>query len=107
MNMKNGLSLKTSSKLVRYIFYFIVLLLVSTVFLMAFDETHWNSSGAINHQTDQSIIQAFINRLYFLSTTISTSGYGDITPVSNSLKLTVVFIQIIVTIGVIDILLHL
>ena len=46
----------------------------------------------------------FINRLYFVLSTLSTTGYGDVTPKSKNMKIIVMVFQFILLISLIDIL---
>lgn len=43
------------------------------------DSSHFRG---IDPKTDKSFMNAFFNRFYFIVTTITTIGYGDIVPVS-------------------------
>ena len=66
---------------------------------MFFDYTHWDG---IDKEEDKILFNKFINRLYFSSTTLSTVGYGDIVPKSNSNKIITIFIHIIILLTVIE-----
>ena len=69
--------------------------------LLYFDHTHWTG---IDEKNDKTIGQKLMNRFYFLSTTFSTAGYGDITPVTTITRCIVISIQLFVTIGLFEIL---
>ena len=71
------------------IFYIIICLLFSGI-LCAFDYSHFYG---ITKEEDQGI-DKFYNRLYFVFTTISTVGYGDITPKSKITRFIVSIIMI-------------
>ena len=75
-------------------------MMVFLVILLAFDHSHWNG---IDEEKDQTIGDKLMNRFYFLSATLSTAGYGDITPKTNMTKLIVIIIQLFVTIGLFEI----
>ena len=75
-------------------------MMVFLVILLAFDHTHWNG---IEEEKDQTMGEKLMNRFYFLSTTFSTAGYGDITPNSTTTKIIVIVIQLFVTIGLFEI----
>jgi hypothetical protein len=75
-------------------------MMVFLVILLAFDHSHWNG---IDEEKDQTMSNKFMNRFYFLSTTFSTAGYGDITPKTNLTKMIVIVIQLFVTIGIFEI----
>ena len=72
---------------------FIILIIFITI-LSFFDYTHWNG---ILEEEDKSIIKKIFNRYYFLATTISTVGYGDISPKSYGCKAIVSLIHILFT----------
>jgi hypothetical protein len=78
-----------------------VLIVILTVILCMFDHTHWEG---INPEDDNTIANVLLNRFYFITTTLSSVGYGDIYPVSKSAKLTVSFIHVFVIIHIISIL---
>lgn len=57
-----------------------MLSLISLVFLLACrDASHFRG---IDAASDAKLLTAFVNRLYFVVSTCSTIGYGDIAPVS-------------------------
>lgn len=80
---------------VMFKFFVKICLLLSfcSVIYMQYDYTHWNG---INKYHDRTLLSKFLNRLYFSSTTLSTVGYGDISPKSDSNKLITIFIHIII-----------
>lgn len=53
----------------------------------------------LNEQEDKHFTHAFINRLYFVLTTIATIGYGDISPAS--MRARIITICVILTVFVI------
>lgn len=59
--------------------------------------THFNG---INTELDKNILVAWFHRFYFILTTLTTIGYGDITPLSIRAKLFIVLTMFFV-IGVI------
>ncbi len=75
-------------------------MMVFLVILLAFDHSHWNG---IEEENDQTMSDKLMNRFYFLSTTFSTAGYGDITPKTTMTKMIVIVIQLFVTIGLFEI----
>jgi len=80
----------------KIILYLFVLFFVVFVFMtVGWDSENWNGLDDTN---DNTFEDKFINRMYFTFVTFSTSGYGDITPKSKTLKLiscVVAFIMII------------
>lgn len=70
----------------------IISLIIIAIVLCAFDETHWN--GIDNE--DEFILHKFFNRLYFTVTTFSTTGYGDVTPKTRSLRMFVMVLQMVI-----------
>ena len=88
-----------SNLLIRLIIKITSILLFFTIIYMIFDNSHWNG---ISENDDNTFLNRFINRLYFTSTTLSTVGYGDITPVSNSSKIVTIFLHIVILITVVE-----
>ena len=85
-------------------------LLVTKVLLVVFTFTilfsfipneHWNNMENKNKEKNNNF-DYFFNRLYFVMTTFSTAGFGDIYPVSNYAKLATMFLQLSVAIMIID-----
>ena len=64
-----------------------------------FDFHHWNG---ITEKDDKN--NRFINRLYFVMSTLSTTGYGDVTPKTKKMKIIVMVFQFILLISLISIL---
>ena len=58
-----------------------------------------------NSRLSPTVFFEFMNRLYFTMTTVSTVGYGDISPRSNTAKVLTISLQAIVTIGLVTTLL--
>ena len=64
-----------------------------------------HDSSSFNGLDNESSDDKFMNRLYFTMTTVSTVGYGDISPRSNTAKVLTISLQAIVTIGLVTTLL--
>jgi len=62
---------------------FVGVIVVFTGILMMFDAEHFN--GMENE--GEGISDRLGNRLYFVLTTLSSVGYGDITPATNTTRL--------------------
>ena len=71
--------------------------------LMFFPADHWDGPGITEH-VDTTLYEKIINRTYFVTTTLSTAGYGDIAPKTLSLKLITMTLQICIILGVFDLL---
>ena len=84
----------------KILIYFSAMFIFLFILLM-YDHTHWNG---IDEKNDKTISEKLMNRFYFLSTTFSTAGYGDITPKSNVTRCFIIIIQLFVTIGLFEIL---
>jgi hypothetical protein len=77
------------NKFITITIFILILSLIFTVFF--YDEKHWN--GLENEEN--LFFVKFYNRLYFTTTTLSTAGYGDISPKNKNLKLCVIIVQLI------------
>lgn len=82
---------------------YISLITLCAIILLAWDHTHFQGLDA-EKSGDAPITQRFLNRLYFVSTTLSTAGYGDIYPISNSARVTTIIIQTLAAIGLVTML---
>jgi ABC-type cobalt transport system substrate-binding protein len=77
----------------------IIIIFIFVIILSLFDYSHWNG---IEEEEDKNIIKKIFNRYYFITTTISSVGYGDINPKSYSCKLLISFLHILITIQIIN-----
>jgi len=75
------------------------LIIIFTLVMYNFDYHHWNG---ITKEDDEE--NRLINRLYFVLSTLSTTGYGDVTPKTKNMKIIVMVFQFILLISLIDIL---
>ena len=85
--------------LIKISIYFAAMM-VFLVILLAFDHTNWNG---IEEENDQTMGEKLMNRFYFICTTFSTAGYGDITPKSNTARMIVIVMLLFVTVGLFEI----
>ncbi len=77
----------------------LLVILIFTLLMYKFNYHHWNG---ITKEDDKN--NRFINRLYFVMSTLSTTGYGDITPKTKKMKIIVMIFQFILLISLISIL---
>jgi NhaP-type Na+/H+ or K+/H+ antiporter len=68
---------------------FMLSLIVILFLITCRKHTHFKG---LDEQQDKSLSHAFINRLYFVLTTIATIGYGDIAPASMRARLITIFV---------------
>src|SRR5574343_2079004 len=74
----------------------VAVLIVITIFIIinSFLMYHVDTIGAFNNKKGTKL-DAFVDGIYFTSTTMSTVGYGDITPQTKSAKVFATFMQVI------------
>lgn len=61
-----------------------ILIVFAVIYTIACPTTdHWKG---LNNMNDATLSDKFFNRLYFSLTTMTTIGYGDITPVSKTAR---------------------
>ena len=80
----------TNTRLHRILTKLFVLMLVFSCIFATFGESHWTG---IEPSDDVNVFERFMTRLYFTSTTMSTVGYGDITPRTHACRNVVVMLQ--------------
>ena len=86
--------MKINFKKTKEVFFEIFIIIIIFIFILSlFDYTHWNG---IHEEEDKSIIKKIFNRYYFLTSTISSVGYGDISPKSYSCRAIVSILHLIV-----------
>ena len=66
----------------------IFIILVFTIIFMNYDHSHFNGFSKENDMENK-----FFNRLYFTTTTFSSTGYGDVSPKSNDVKIISIILQ--------------
>ena len=79
-------------------------LIIVTVFTALFSllpNEHWHNMNNEGNK-EQSLLDYIFNRVYFVMTTFSTVGFGDIHPVSKYAKIATMLLQLSVVIMVID-----
>mgnify|MGYP001164873498 CR=1 FL=1 len=86
-------------KLTRMLFATLAIVIFFTMVFTLFDHTHWNG---LNNDNDTKPQDKFFNRLYFTMTTFSSTGYGDISPGSKEARIAVMFVQLLLTVAILD-----
>ena len=84
------------NELVRRFSLYLASILIFTVIytIVGNDPKEWNG---IEPERDITLGEKFFNRLYFTTLSLSTIGYGEITPKSNKLRaITIVFAMIMI-----------
>jgi len=71
----------------------VVLIGISTFILSRFDHTHFSG---IEKEKDEKLFDKIFNRFYFICSTLSSVGYGDIYPTSKSTRLITILLMMIV-----------
>ena len=65
--------------------------------LVCRDASHFNGLDPVK---DRLFVNAFIDRLYFLLSVITTTGFGDLTPATRTAKLCVIFIYVVLIVTI-------
>ncbi len=81
---------------------FILSLIVALFMIFCRDASHFKG---IDSENDRSFLNAFFNRFYFVVTTITTIGYGDIVPVSmraRMITLSIILFIVVVVVKSLD-----
>ncbi len=75
----------------------VAVLIVIVIFILinSFLMYHVDTIGAFNNKKGTKM-DAFVDGIYFTSTTMSTVGYGDITPQTKSAKIFTTCMQVVV-----------
>jgi hypothetical protein len=79
----------------------LIIVLVFTTLFSLLPNEHWNNMNN-EENIEQSLVDYIFNRIYFVMTTFSTTGFGDISPVSKYAKICTMLLQLSVVIMVID-----
>ena len=92
--------MKVNVKKTKEVFFEIFITIIIFICILSlFDYTHWDG---IYEEEDKSIIKKIFNRYYFITTTISSVGYGDISPKSYSCRAIVSILHVMVAAHVIS-----
>ena len=78
--------------------YFILIISFTFIFTL-FDHTHFDGFGELD---DSTIYKKVFNRLYFTITTVSSVGYGDISPKTTDIRCVVMLLQTILIFAIVD-----
>ena len=87
------MKLKLNRKFKQTLVAYSVMCVAFTFIFSFFDHKHWNG---IDEQEDSDLSKRIFNRFYFVTTTISTVGYGDISPKSYVCKCLVSLLQMFI-----------
>lgn len=77
----------------------ISLIVVTVVFSFVLMICDANEFNGLDDENERDNAVKYLNRLYFTITTISTVGYGDISPASTRAKIITMSLQALVTMG--------
>ena len=86
-------------KLTKMLIATLAIVIFFTMVFTLFDHTHWNG---LDNSNDTKPKDKFFNRLYFTMTTFSSTGYGDISPSSKEARVAVMFVQLLLTVAILD-----
>tara|TARA_B100000745_G_scaffold283807_1_gene218080 strand:+ start:694 stop:972 length:279 start_codon:yes stop_codon:yes gene_type:complete len=78
---------------------YVILISIFTLLFSFFDHTHFDGFGELD---DSTIPKRIFNRLYFTITTVSSVGYGDISPKTTDIRCVVMILQTILIFAVVD-----
>ena len=78
---------------------YVILISIFTFLFALFDHTHFDGFGELDDSTTSKRI---FNRLYFTITTVSSVGYGDISPKTTDIRCVVMILQTILIFAVVD-----
>jgi len=76
-----------------------IIIILYLIILLNLDHTHFNG---ITKKNDTLFCDKLLNRIYFITTTLSTIGYGDISPKTRILKCIAISLQIIIIYALVD-----
>jgi hypothetical protein len=79
----------------------VVFIMSMTVILTIVCRDYRHFKG-LNRRDDANIYQALFDRFYFILVTISTMGYGDISPATNRAKASVIAIVLFVVVIILN-----
>jgi len=78
--------------IIKLILFGIIIILIFTSIFYMFDHTHFIG---LEKEDDNVILNKIFNRLYYTISTLSSAGYGDITPKSYATKILSILLQFI------------
>lgn len=86
---------KTNELFRRFMLYILTILVFTLIYLyIGYDSNDWNG---IEPEADITLGDKFFNRFYFTTLSMSTIGYGDITPKTKRLRaLTILFAMLMI-----------
>ena len=91
--------MKLSNKLITFLRNIIILTTIITILftIFGYESKDWNG---IEEKNDKTLLQKLFNRFYFSIISLSTIGFGDISPKTNKLRFIMTIYAIIVIIPI-------
>lgn len=87
---------KNSKKILKLILFGVTIILIFTIIFCMFDHTHFIG---LEEEDDNDILNKMFHRLYYTMSTLSSAGYGDITPKSYPIKIVSILLQLILIVS--------
>ena len=99
-NLKNNRN-KYHKSHIKHLYIYLIFCFIFTILflLLGWNTNLWNG---INKNEDLSFFNKFFNRFYFVLISMSTMGYGDITPKGKILKLLTMIMSIVVALSILQ-----
>ena len=88
-----------SNKTFKLVYKLIIILILFSFILYFFDSTHF---VGLDPEDEKIPTKRFFNRLYFITGTFATTGYGDITPASVATRSLIMLLQVAIIINILD-----
>jgi hypothetical protein len=88
-------------EIIKKILIILIIIVAITFSIIPLDHTHWSG---IDRHDDMKFSHKFLNRMYFVSSTLSSVGYGDIHPISTTAKIVTIVLQLVTILGIVTIL---
>lgn len=92
LNEPEAPKLRTVFEFPRQLVYATLALVIALVVMTILIPTE--EFNGLTSEDDDTFWKKFVNRLYFATTTVSTIGYGDITPKSTRMRYTIAIVQL-------------
>ena len=86
----------------KYILFYKILIIITIVLFFTFILSIFSKEHFYGINDEKSYTDIFFNRFYLVSTTLSTVGYGDISPSTVQTRIIIIILQFLIMLFILN-----